>query len=381
MTRTPTPSTSATASDSTSPPNTLTSVSRDRSDVRLDLLAGPGRRRRPAGRRARRSTVSSRGGAADGQLARRAASAGPTTPARPGRPCRTCRPRCRSRCRPRRRSRSVSGPLPMSCAARTGSVISPCSIMYASVMPNTKSPVAVFDLAAAERDAVEAVLGVWRMMSSGSSSPGEQERVGHAHHRQVLVRLAPAVAAARATLLAGAHEVPHVVGEHAVLDEHVALRGRAFVVDRVRAPLAARSVPSSTSVTSGDATCSPTLTPEHRRVLVDEVGLEAVAARLVEQHAAGAALAARPAACPHGAGTRVEHRRARASAAMRATSSGSISSKSSKPMRAPGRLVCRSACRCRRPRRSCTTNRVRTWSSSASRPSELATRIRRRRSA
>ena len=32
----------------------------------------------------------------------------------------------------------------MSCAARTGSVISPFSIMYASVIPNTKSPVAVF---------------------------------------------------------------------------------------------------------------------------------------------------------------------------------------------------------------------------------------------
>ena len=50
----------------------------------------------------------------------------------------------------------------MSCAARTGSVISPFSIMYASVMPNTKSPVAVFDLPAAERDAVDAVLGVAR---------------------------------------------------------------------------------------------------------------------------------------------------------------------------------------------------------------------------
>ena len=66
----------------------------------------------------------------------------------------------------------------------------------------------------------------------------EQERVGHAHHRQVLVRLAPAVAAARASVLACPHEVPHVVGEHAVLDEHVALRGRALVVDRVGAPLA-----------------------------------------------------------------------------------------------------------------------------------------------
>ena len=41
-----------------------------------------------------------------------------------------------------------------------------------------------------------------------------------------------------AALLAGPHEVPHVVGEHAVLDQHVALRGRALVVDRERAPLA-----------------------------------------------------------------------------------------------------------------------------------------------
>ena len=41
--------------------------------------------------------------------------------------------------------------------AQTGAVISPSSIMYASVIPKTKSPVAVFDLPAAELHAVEAV--------------------------------------------------------------------------------------------------------------------------------------------------------------------------------------------------------------------------------
>ena len=93
-------------SDSTSPSNTFTSVSRDRSDVRLDLLAGRGAapatraRERRAGRRRLSSpavppTVSSRD--PQRRLTRRHR-------ARPGRPCRRCRPTCRSRCRPRRRA-------------------------------------------------------------------------------------------------------------------------------------------------------------------------------------------------------------------------------------------------------------------------------------
>ena len=49
----------------------------------------------------------------------------------------------RSRCRRRRCCCSTSGPLPMRLPSRSGSVISPSSIRYASVMPNTKSPVAV----------------------------------------------------------------------------------------------------------------------------------------------------------------------------------------------------------------------------------------------
>ena len=39
--------------------------------------------------------------------------------------------------------RSTSGPLPIRLASRSGSVMRPSSIRYASVVPKTKSPVAV----------------------------------------------------------------------------------------------------------------------------------------------------------------------------------------------------------------------------------------------
>ena len=117
------------------------------------------------------------------------------------------------------------------------------------------------------------------------------------------------------------------------------------------APHSRASVPSSTRVTSGDATCSPARPRNTDESFADEVGLEAVPAGLVEEDPAGAALqhdrelAGRrgpgPAAC-------VSARRAE----VRATSSGSISSKSSKPTVRPGRLHARSACRCRRRRRT-----------------------------
>jgi hypothetical protein len=56
------------------------------------------------------------------------------------------------------------------------------------------------------------------------------------------------------------------------------------------APHSVLIVPSSTSVTSGEATSSPALPRYTTRSLGDQVGLEAVTARLVEQHAAAAAL-------------------------------------------------------------------------------------------
>ena len=76
-------------------------------------------------------------------------------------------------------------------------------------MPNTKSPVAVFDLTAAERDAVEPVLGVGDDVV-GIVVAREQVGVRHPHHRQVLIRLAATVAAARATLLARARTRSHM---------------------------------------------------------------------------------------------------------------------------------------------------------------------------
>ncbi|GIU86329.1 MAG: hypothetical protein KatS3mg009_0844 [Acidimicrobiia bacterium] len=117
---------------------------------------------------------------------------------------------------------------------------------------------------------------------------GEQERVRHAHHRQVPVALPAPVAAARPALLARPQQVPHVVGEDAVLDEDVAPRGVPLVVDRERAPLARVGA----VVDEGDARRRHPLADlpgEHRRVLRDVVGLETVAAGLVEQHTARAA--------------------------------------------------------------------------------------------
>ena len=125
------------------------------------------------------------------------------------------------------------------------------------------------------------------MMSSGSSVPFSEERVGHPHHREVLVALAPAVARAGPALLAGPQEVPHVVGEDAVLDQDVALRRAALVVDAEGAPLVAHgAVVDERDERRGHQLADAAL--EDRRRLGDQVGLEAVAAGLVEQHAAAA---------------------------------------------------------------------------------------------
>ena len=112
------------------------------------------------------------------------------------------------------------------------------------------------DLAAAQSHAVEPVPGVGDDVG-GVGGARQQVRVRHPHHRQVPVGLAPPVATARATRRPRPHQVPHVVGEHAVLDEDVAPRRRALVVDRERAPLVAVGAVVD-DVTSGDATCSPT---------------------------------------------------------------------------------------------------------------------------
>ncbi len=144
------------------------------------------------------------------------------------------------------------------------------------------------DLAAAELGDVHAVVG-------GADDllivVGTTHHVGvrHPHHRQVAVALPPPVATERLALLACPNEVPHVVREHSVLDQHVALRGMTLVVEPDRAPLARhRPVVDQRDVGGGDLLAD--LAGVHTRPLGDGIGLQPVATCLVEQHAAATAL-------------------------------------------------------------------------------------------
>ncbi len=176
----------------------------------------------------------------------------------------------------------------MSCAARMGRVIS--ALLDEVRLGDTEHEVAGggVDLTAAELDRVDAEVDAAHDVV-GIGVALEQERVRHAGHGQVAVALPPTVAARRASFLARPHDVPHVVGEHAVLDEDVALRGMTLVVDRERSPLVRVSaVVDDGHERRGDRLAQLAL--EHRRVLEDVIGFEPVAARLVEQHAARALL-------------------------------------------------------------------------------------------
>ena len=78
--------------------------------------------------------------------------------------------------------------------------------------------------------------------------------------------------------------VPHVVGQHAVLDEHVARRGASLVVDLERAPLEVhRPVVDERHERARDELAHAARVD--RGLLQDGVGLEPVSARLVEEDA------------------------------------------------------------------------------------------------
>ena len=151
-------------------------------------------------------------------------------------------------------------------------------------MPNTKSPVAVLTWPPPSwatytpcRRLADDLVGVL--------GPGQHVGVGHAHHRQVLVALPPAVARAGPPLLAGPQPVPHVVGEDAVLDQDVAPGRVALVVDGDGSPLRAHgAVVDQRDQRAGHQLAD--LPREHRDVLGDVIGLQTVTARLVEQDAA-----------------------------------------------------------------------------------------------
>ena len=139
------------------------------------------------------------------------------------------------------------------------------------------------DLAAAEVDRVQALLHRadhvgWIVLA------GEHAGVGHARHHQVGERLPPAVAGRRHAHQARVERVLHVAGQHAVLDQRGALRGRALVVDVERAAAAAEGA----VVDDGDALCCHALADAAgigAGALAVEVALQAVAHGLVQQHA------------------------------------------------------------------------------------------------
>ncbi len=117
---------------------------------------------------------------------------------------------------------------------------------------------------------------------------GEKVGVRHPHHRQVRVALAAPVARGLPALFVRPEPVPHVVREDPVLDQDVAGGQAPFVVDGEVAPL-----PQDGAIVDqrDQRACHqlPDLAGVDRRVLHDVVGLEPVAARLVEEDAAAPA--------------------------------------------------------------------------------------------
>ena len=112
----------------------------------------------------------------------------------------------------------------------------------------------------------------------------EHEGVGHARHRRVGEALAAAVAGRRDAHQPGVEPVLDIALEDAVLDQHVALRRRALVVDGQRAaPVADRAVVDHGDAGRRDPLADPA--GEGRGALAVEIALEAVADRLVQQHA------------------------------------------------------------------------------------------------
>src|ERR1019366_1791611 len=105
------------------------------------------------------------------------------------------------------------------------------------------------------------------------------------NHRQVLITLTTPVRRYVTTLPARTQVIPHIVGQHAVLDQHVARALMTFVVEGEVSPLARhRAVVHERDQRTGDPLAH--FAGVHRGLFHDGVGLETVTTGLVEQDAA-----------------------------------------------------------------------------------------------
>ena len=148
---------------------------------------------------------------------------------------------------------STSGPLPISVAPFTGAPIAP--VLDAVGLAGAEDELAArdVDLAAAEGDGVEPALDRAQDVL-GILVAGQHEGVRHARHRQVRVALAAPVARGLHAHQARVEPVLQVAAQDAVLDQHVALGGRALVVDVERAaPARQRAVVDHGDALGGDA--------------------------------------------------------------------------------------------------------------------------------
>ncbi len=113
---------------------------------------------------------------------------------------------------------------------------------------------------------------------------GTHVGIGHARHGQVRERFAAAVAGGRNAHQARVVAVLHVTHQHAVFDQRGALAGRAFVVDIERAATAVQGA----VIDDGHARRGHALADApgvDAGALAVEVAFQAVAHRLVQQHA------------------------------------------------------------------------------------------------
>ena len=120
-------------------------------------------------------------------------------------------------------------------------------------------------------------------MSSGSLVARHHVRVGHARHGNVLITFAGGRCRVVAVVQQAARQlVRQVAAQHAVLDQHILLRGHALVVDIQRsAPVLNRAVVDDGAKLAGHLL--PDAAAERRDTLAIEVGFKPMPHCFVQQ--------------------------------------------------------------------------------------------------